>query len=190
MDRHRQPPTGTGCIGIADEFDKGERQKQRCEKVKGAVLVAGDEIVRTRLLPRQFKANFIVSCNFLNQFRLKHLQPAAQPADDTAAHRVRCPLIQTVRCFGRMCQWQNVKQAVQLTFAALGDEVVHLANIPLLRRVCEINIQNQCFQQVHLAGIPETVALAGAVGVFDDNVYEKLRHQLLSLDFFQAVPRV
>ena len=89
-----------------------------------------------------------------------------------------------------MCQWQNIKQAVQLTFAALGDEVVHLANIPLLRRVCEINIQNQCFQQVHLAGIPETVALASAVGVFDDNVYEKLRHQLLSLDFFQAVPRV
>lgn len=42
-----------------------------------------------------------------------------------------------------------------------------------------------------MAGCAAVVAaLASAVGVFDDNVYEKLRHQLLPLDFFQAVPRV
>ena len=73
MNRHRQPPTGAVGIGITDEFDEGKGQKQRCKKVKGAVLVAGDKIVGAGLLPRQFKADFVIRSDFLNQFRLKYL---------------------------------------------------------------------------------------------------------------------
>ena len=43
------------------------------KKVKGAILVAGDEIVGAGLLPRQFKADFVIRSDFLNQFRLKYL---------------------------------------------------------------------------------------------------------------------
>ena len=89
-----------------------------------------------------------------------------------------------------MRQRQNIKQAVQLTFAALRDKVVHLTDGPLLRRVGEVNVQDQRFQQVHLSRIPEAVTFAGAVGVLDDDIHEKLRHQFLPLNFFQAVPRV
>ena len=87
-----------------------------------------------------------------------------------------------------MYQRQNIKQAVQLAFAALSNEVVHLTNVSLLRRVGEVNVQDQRFQQVHLSRIPETVTFAGAVGVLNDDIHEKLRHQLLPLNFFQAVP--
>ena len=73
MNRHRQPPAGAVGIGIADELDKGERQKQRCQKIKGTVLIAGDEVIRARLLPRQFKADFVIGSDFFNQFRLEHL---------------------------------------------------------------------------------------------------------------------
>ena len=89
-----------------------------------------------------------------------------------------------------MRQRQNIKQTVQLTFAALRDKVVHLTDDPLLRRVGEVNVQDQRFQQVHLSRIPEAVTFAGAVGVLDDDIHEKLRHQFLPLNFFQAVPRV
>ena len=89
-----------------------------------------------------------------------------------------------------MCQRQNIEQAVQLALAALGNEVVHLTDVSLFRRVGEINVQDQRFQQVHLSRIPETVTFAGAVGVLNDDIHKKLRHQLLPLDFFQAVPRV
>ena len=34
--------------------------------MNGAVLVAGDEIIRARLLPRQFKADFVIRSDFLN----------------------------------------------------------------------------------------------------------------------------
>ena len=99
-------------------------------------------------------------------------------------------MIQAVRRFGGVGQRQDIKQAVQLTFAALRDEVIHFTDVPLFRRVSEVNVQDQCFQQIHLAGIPETVTFPGAVGVLDDDIHEKLRHQFLPLDFFQAVPRV
>ena len=81
-------------------------------------------------------------------------------------------------------------KAVQLAFTALRDKVVHLAYVPLLRWVGEVNVQDQRFQQVHFAGIPKAVALAGAVGILDDDIHEKLRHQLLFFNFFQTVPRV
>lgn len=64
MDRHRKPPTGAVGIGITDEFDEGKGQEQRCKKVKGAVLIAGDEIVGAGLLPRQFKADFVIRSDF------------------------------------------------------------------------------------------------------------------------------
>ena len=57
---------------------------------------------RAGLLPWQFKADFVIRSNFLNQLRLKYLQPAAQPADNPAAHRIRSPLVQAVRYFGRV----------------------------------------------------------------------------------------
>ena len=190
MNRNRKPPTGAVGIGITDEFDEGKGQEQRCKKVKGAVLIAGDEIVGAGLLPRQFKADFVIRSDFFNQFRLEHLQSTAQSADNTAAHRIRGPLVQAVRRFGGVGQRQNIEQAVQLALAALRDKVVHLTNVPLFWRVGKVNVQDQRFQQVHLAGIPETIALACAVGILNDDIYEKLRHQFLPLNFFQAVPRV
>ena len=99
-------------------------------------------------------------------------------------------MVQAVRRFGGVGQRQNIEQAVQLALAALGNKVVHLTDVSLFRRVGEINVQDQRFQQVHLAGIPKTVAFPGAVGVLDDDIHEKLRHQFLPLNFFQAVPRV
>ena len=99
-------------------------------------------------------------------------------------------MVQAVRRFGGVGQRQNIEQAVQLALAALRDKVVHLTNVPLFWRVGKVNVQDQRFQQVHLAGIPETIALARAVGILNDDIYEKLRHQFLPLNFFQAVPRV
>ena len=89
-----------------------------------------------------------------------------------------------------MGQRQNIKQAIQLAFTALRDKIVHLAYVPLLRWVGEVNVQDQRFQQIHFAGIPETVAFPGTVGVLNDDIYEKLCHQFLPLNFFQTVPRV
>ena len=66
MDRHRKPPTGAIGIGIAHELDEGKGQKQRCQKIKGTVLIAGDKVIGAVLLPRQFKADFVIRSDFLN----------------------------------------------------------------------------------------------------------------------------
>ena len=66
MDRHRKPPAGAVGIGIADKFDKSKREKQRCKEIKGAVLIAGNEIIGTRSLSWQLKADFAIRSDFLN----------------------------------------------------------------------------------------------------------------------------
>ena len=52
MDGNRQTAARTVLVGVADEFDKNERQKQRGQEIKGTVLIARDAVISARLLAR------------------------------------------------------------------------------------------------------------------------------------------
>ena len=79
------------------------KQKDRnseARKIKGAVLVAGNEEVGTGLLPRKLQIDLILSGNFFDQLRLEYLQAAAKTDNHAAPHCVAGLLEQAVGCFG------------------------------------------------------------------------------------------
>ena len=84
----------------------------------------------------------------------------------------------------------NIKQAIQVGFSVQRQQPVHLADIPVFFRIALVHIEDKGFQQVHFAAVPEVVALAGAVGVLDDDIHKELRHQFLAFHFGKAVPAV
>ena len=137
--------------------DKTEGQEQACQKIKGAVLVAGNEEVGTGLLTRKLQIDLILSGNFFDQLRLEYLQAAAQTDNHAASHCVTGLLEQAVGCFE-------------------GQQPVDFANVAVFFRIALIHIQYQGLEQIHLAGIPEMVALAVVRGVLDDDIYKKLGH--------------
>ena len=61
--------------------------------------------------------------------------------------------------------------------------------ILLFLGIADGNIEDQRLEQIHFGAVPEVVAPVAA-RIADDNVAEKLRHQLLSVDLGQAVPRI
>ena len=82
---------------------------------------------------------------------------------------------------------QHGKEVIQLLFRVQHQQLIDLADIPALWWIAQRHIQHQRFQQIHLRGVPEMVALLAA-GILDDNVTEYLRHQFIALDLRQAVP--
>ena len=79
-------------------------------EVKGAVLVAGNKEVGAPLLAGQLQVNFIPGGDFLDEFRLEHLQTGAEADDDAATNCIAGLLIQAVWRFGRMGGRQVLKQ--------------------------------------------------------------------------------
>ena len=190
MDGNRQLAALTVLVCIPHQLNKAEGQEQACQKIKGAVLVAGNEEVGAPLLAGQFQVDLIPGGDLLDELRLEHLQPGAKADDDAAAHRVAGLLEQAVGRFGRMGGRQNIKQAIQVGFPVQRQQPVHLADIPVFFGIALVHIEDEGFQQVHLTGVPEVVALAGAVGVLDNDIHKKLRHQFLPFHFGKAVPAV
>ena len=85
---------------------------------------------------------------------------------------------------------QNIEQIVQIGFSVQRQQTVHLTDIAVLRRITLIHIKDKGFQQIHFAAVPEVVALAGTVGVLDDDIHKELGHQFLPFHFGKAVPAV
>ena len=83
-----QPAVGTVFIRVTDQLDKREGQKQGRKEIKGAVLIGCDAEIGTGLLARQLHVNFIMAGDLADGPILKHLQAAAQPDDNAAAHRI------------------------------------------------------------------------------------------------------
>ena len=182
-----QPAVSTVFIRITDELDKRERQKQGREEIKGAVLIGCDAEIGAGLLARQLHINFIMAGDLTDGPVLKHLQAAAQPDDNAAAHCIRGLAEQRIGRSGGMAGRQHGKEVIQLFLRVQYQQLIDLADIPALRWIAQRHIQHQRFQQVHLRGVPEMVALLAA-GIFDDNVAEDLRHQLITLNLRQTVP--
>ena len=88
-----------------------------------------------------------------------------------------------------MSQRERVKQFVQFLFRAAYKQLIRFANVPPLRWIAALDKQDERLEKIHLGTVPEVVAPVAA-GVADDNVAEKLRHQLLPVDLGQAVPRI
>ena len=189
MNRNRQTATWTVLVGVADEFDKNERQKQRGQEIKGTVLIARDAVISARLLARQLQIDLIMAGDGADVRILEYLQPGAETDNDAAAHALRRLAEDAVRRSGRMPQRERVKQFVQLLFRAAYKQLIRLANVPTLRGIAALDKQHKCFEKIHFGAVPEVVAPVAAC-VADDNVAEKLRHQLLSVDLGQAVPRI
>ena len=120
---------------------------------------------------------------------LKHLQPGAETDNDAAAHALRRLPEDAVRRSGRMPQRERVKQFVQLLFRAAYKQLIRLANVPTLRGIAALDKQDERLEKIHLCAVPEMVTPVAA-RIADDNIAEKLRHQLLSVDLGQAVPRI
>ena len=83
-----QPAVGTVFIRVTDQLDKREGEEQGREKIKGAVLIGCDAEIGAGLLARQLHINFIMAGDLADRPVLKHLQAAAQPNDNAAAHRI------------------------------------------------------------------------------------------------------
>ena len=189
MNGNRQTAARTVLVGITDELDKNERQKQRGQKIKGTVLIARDAVIGARLLARQLQIDLIVAGNGADVRILEHLQPGAEPDNDAAAHALRGLPEDTVRRSGRMPQRERVKQLVQFLFRAAYKQLIRFANVPTLRWIAALDKQDERLEKIHLGAVPEVVAPVAA-RVADDNVAEKLRHQLLPVDLGQTVPRI
>ena len=78
MNRNRKLPAGTLFVRIANQADKHEGKKQRGEEIKGAVLIAGNAVIRAWLLSREFQIDLVVGCDVANIPVLKNLQSGAE----------------------------------------------------------------------------------------------------------------
>ena len=189
MNRNRQTAARTVLVGVADEFDKNERQKQRGQEIKGTVLIARDAVISARLLARQLQIDLIMAGDGANICVLEHLQPGAETDNDAAAHALRRLAEDAVRRSGRMPQRERVKQFVQFLFRAAYKQLIRFANVPSFRGIAALDKQDERLEKIHFGAVPEMVPTVAA-GVVDDDIAEKLRHQLLSVDLGQAVPRI
>ena len=86
MNRDRKHPAGTMLIRVTNQTDKHEGKEQGGEKIKGAVLIAGNAVISTRLLAREFQINLVIGRDAANISILENLQSGAETNDDTAAH--------------------------------------------------------------------------------------------------------
>ena len=102
MDGNRQLAALTVLVCIPHQLNKAKGQEQACQKIKGAVLVAGNEEVGAPLLAGQFQVNLIPGGDLLDKLRLEHLQPGAKADDDAAAHCVAGLLEQAVSGCGKV----------------------------------------------------------------------------------------
>ena len=66
MNRNRKRPTRAMFVRIANQADKHEGKKQRGEEIKGAVLIAGNAVIRAWLLPRKLQIDLVVGCDVVN----------------------------------------------------------------------------------------------------------------------------
>ena len=120
---------------------------------------------------------------------LKHLEPGTQADDNAAPDALSGLLEDAIGRFGRVADWDIIKQSVQLLLTAHGQQLVDLSDVLFFIRIAPLHIEDQCFQQIHLGVVPEVVSFSTAC-ILDDNVTEKLRHQLLPVDLRQTVPGV
>ena len=88
-----------------------------------------------------------------------------------------------------MPQRERVKQLVQFLFRTAYKQLIRFANVPSFRGIAALDKQDERLEKIHFGAVPEMVPTVAA-GVADDDIAEKLRHQLLSVDLGQAVPRI
>ena len=122
---------------------------------------------------------------------LEYLQSGTQTENDTGFDRIAGLGKQIERRPGRMVRRQFLKHDGQLFFGIVGQQLVNVGQILPLRRerLVQVGIENQRFQQVRLAVIPEMIAFAVA-GVADNDVCENLSHHGVSVQIGHTVPRV
>ena len=174
-------------VRIANQADKHEGKKQRGKKVKCAVLIACNAVIRAWLLSREFQIDLVVGCDVANIPVLENLQSGAEPDDNAAAHTLRRLLENAVWRFGRMREGKNIKKRIQFLFGTGGEQLVHFADVLLFLGIAGGNIEDQRLEQIHFGAVPEVVAFFAA-GILDDNVTKKLGHQFLTADLRKTIP--
>ena len=174
-------------VRIANQADKHEGKKQRGKKVKCAVLIACNAVIRAWLLSREFQIDLVVGCDVANIPVLENLQSGAEPDDNAAAHTLRRLLENAVWRFGRMREGKNIKKRIQFLFGTGGEQLVHFADVLLFLGIAGGNIEDQRLEQIHFCAVPEVVAFLAA-GILDDDVTKKLGHQFLTADLRKTIP--
>ena len=175
MNRNRKRPTGAMFVRIANQADKHEGKKQRGKKIKCAVLIACNAVIRAWLLSREFQIDLVVGCDVANIPVLENLQSGAEPDDNAAAHTLRRLLENAVWRFGRMREGKNIKKRIQFLFGTGGEQLVHFADVLLFLGIAGGNIEDQRLEQIHFGAVPEVVAFLAA-GILDDDITKELRH--------------
>ena len=175
MNRNRKRPARTLFVRIANQADKHEGKKQRGKKVKCAVLIACNAVIRAWLLSREFQIDLVVGCDVANIPVLENLQSGAEPDDNAAAHTLRRLLENAVWRFGRMREGKNIKKRIQFLFGTGGEQLVHFADVLLFLGIAGGNIEDQRLEQIHFGAVPEVVTFF-APCVFDDDITKELRH--------------
>ena len=189
MDRDRQLPTRALLVRVPHQADKNKGEEQGREKIKGAVLVAGDAIIGAPLLAGQFQIDLAVAGDVADVAVLENLQPGTQCNDDAAANALGRLSVYAERRLGRVVHRQDVEHAVQIFLRVQGEQLIDLADVFPIVRIPLIYIQDQRLEQIHLCAVPKVVAPL-IPGVFDYDVTEKLGHEFLSPDLSKAVPGV
>ena len=119
-------------ICVADKFDKNEREKERGQKIEGAVLIARDAEVRTRLFPGKLQVDLVMACDFSDLSVLENLKTGTQPDDHAAANIFTGLLKNRVGSFCGMRFWQALENGVQFGLSFHGKQIVNLPDIPVL----------------------------------------------------------
>lgn len=156
MNRNRKRPTRAMFVRIANQADKHEGKKQRGKKVKCAVLIACNAVIRAWLLSREFQIDLVVGCDVANIPVLENLQSGAEPDDNAAAHTLRRLLENAVWRFGRMREGKNIKKRIQFLFGTGGEQLVHFADVLLFLGIAGGNIEDQRLEQIHFGSCPRS----------------------------------
>lgn len=117
------------------------------------------------------------------------MQSGTQTENDAGFDRITGLGKQIERRPGRMIRRQFLEHDGQRFLGIVGQQLVDIGQILPLRRerLVQIGVENQRFQQVRLAVIPEMIAFAVAC-VADNDVCEDLSHHGVSVQVGHAVP--
>ena len=148
-------------------------------------------------MSRQYEIYVVVAGDGVHQFVLEDGKPVAKAGDDIAPEIFAGFQEQPMMALGRVIRRQRRQRAVQLIDAHGGEDLIHVAQTPLLDGqqitlfIPQIaDVVNQSHQEIQLCTAPEIVSLLGAGCVLDNGVGHRLHQIRFCVQSIETVPAI
>ena len=139
----------------------------------------------------------MVAGDGVHQFVLEDGKPITKAGDDVAPEVFAGLQEQSVMALGGVVRRQRRQRAVQLIDAHGGEDLIHVAQTPLLDGqqitlfIPQIaDIVDQGHQEIQLRTAPEIVGLLGTGGILDNGVGHRLYQICFCVQSIETVPAI